>query len=440
MDWGVMFIFLLTVGLVLFLAVKKPYFKLGKMEIETYAIAALVGPILLFASGHLFELDWGFFWNGDVSPLKILILFLSMVFVSIFLDHIGVLEWAARQALRWSGNSGKKLFLSLYAVVSILTIFTSNDIIILTLTPFVYYFTKHAQINPVPFLLMEFFAANSWSTFLPIGNPTNIYILSSVNIPYMEYVYTMFWPTLIGGVANLVLLYAFFHADINQKIRIQKVNPNAVIADRSGAIWGVMVLLASIILLSFTDSIGIPMWKIALASALMLAATLILRTLFTRRPHNLVPVLHRTPWSVIPFSLSFFILVYALERVGYMAWGALMLTGVGGNLSSVIFSYGFTSAIFSNFLNNIPMSVAFSSVLHHVHPALQNGAAYATIIGSNIGAYFTPFGALAGIMWMSILRHKRVNLSYGKFIQYGCLLGILVLLANLVPLVFILNP
>lgn len=61
-------------------------------------------------------------------------------------------------------------------MVAILTIFTSNDIVILTFTPFICYFSKNAKINPIPYLVAEF-AATTYSMMLIIGNPTNIYFL-----------------------------------------------------------------------------------------------------------------------------------------------------------------------------------------------------------------------------------------------------------------------
>ena len=47
---------------------------------------------------------------------------------------------------------------------------------------------------------------------------------------------------------------------------------------------------------------------------------------------------------------------------------------------------------------------------------------FSTIIGSNIGAYLTPIGALAGIMWMSILKRYSVNFSFLDFVKYGLIL------------------
>lgn len=44
---------------------------------------------------------------------------------------------------------------------------------------------------------------------------------------------------------------------------------------------------------------------------------------------------------------------------------------------------------------------------------------FATIIGSNLGALFTPIGALAGIMWSNILNKHGVKFGYFDFLKIG---------------------
>lgn len=70
------------------------------------------------------------------------------------------------------------------------------------------------------------------------------------------------------------------------------------------------------------------------------------------------------------------------------------------------FSFGTTSALFANLINNIPMSVLYSKVLESVSAQNLPAALYASVIGSNLGALLTPIGALAAIMWNAILKNK----------------------------------
>ena len=80
------------------------------------------------------------------------------------------------------------------------------------------------------------------------------------------------------------------------------------------------------------------------------------------------------------------------------------------------------------------MSVLFSSITNGIAGPQQAGALYASIIGSNLGAFLTPIGALAGIMWMGMLKNHGVKLSFLKFAEYGAIVSIPTLAAALIGL------
>ena len=116
---------------------------------------------------------------------------------------------------------------------------------------------------------------------------------------------------------------------------------------------------------------------------------------------------------------------------------SLSYNGVTQNLSELfvgtgVFTYGIISTLCCNLLNNIPMSVLFGSILNFA--SASKGAIYATIIGSNIGAFLTPIGALAGIMWIKILKGQEVKMTFLKFMFYGIIIAIPTLLASLLGL------
>ena len=79
------------------------------------------------------------------------------------------------------------------------------------------------------------------------------------------------------------------------------------------------------------------------------------------------------------------------------------------------------------------MSVLFASILTDVNN-YQLPAIYATIIGSNIGAYLTPIGALAGIMWMSLLKKYDIKFTFFDFMKYGVIIVPAILLMSLLGL------
>ena len=99
-----------------------------------------------------------------------------------------------------------------------------------------------------------------------------------------------------------------------------------------------------------------------------------------------------------------------------------------------IYSYGISSFLMSNVMNNIPMSIFYSSLTSSLEGLNQTKAIYASIIGSNIGALFTPLGALAGLMFSSLVRKKGVRFSFLDFFKYGVLISIPTLFVSLITL------
>ena len=70
------------------------------------------------------------------------------------------------------------------------------------------------------------------------------------------------------------------------------------------------------------------------------------------------------------------------------------------------------------------MSILYSSITSSLSGSAYYDAVYATIIGSNIGAFLTPVGALAGIMFTGLVEQNGVTYGYKKFILYGVIIAI----------------
>ena len=73
------------------------------------------------------------------------------------------------------------------------------------------------------------------------------------------------------------------------------------------------------------------------------------------------------------------------------------------------------------------MSILYTNIANSLTEAPYFHAVYASIIGSNIGAFLTPIGALAGIMFSSLVNENNVRFSFLDFIKYGVIISIPVL-------------
>lgn len=435
-GWEVLIAFAASIAATIGLILRRPYLRIrvwGRhLRLETFFLGALLGPVLILASGllRLSEAVEGLDGHGGLRPLGILALFLSMVFLSIFVDITGFFEFCARWSLSHARGDGRRLFVWLYGTVSVLTIFTSNDIIILTFTPIIYYYAHHARINPVPYLIAEFFAANTWSTLLYVGNPTNVVVAGAFHLGFLRYAAWMALPTLAAGLVNGWALYCLFRREIARPIRAAPAGPpEAALTDRPGALLGLTLMALCIAGLALAPRLGLEMWWIALGTALGLLAILIARRTwarFLRRDlaryggPGLRHTLGRMPWAIAPFVLALFVTVDALRRFGVTAAARDLIEAFCGDSAPArVFVYGIGSALSANVLNNIPMTLAFSSIIEGLSGHHQLAAAFATAIGSNLGANLTPLGALAGLMWMSILRDKDVHVKFRDFVRYG---------------------
>ena len=187
-----------------------PKIRVFGFSFDTYWIITAIGALcmLIFGLADIKDTFSALTADTAVNPIKILVLFISMTFLSVFLDELGFFRYLANMALGRSGGSQTRLFLIIYITVSVLTVFTSNDIIILSFTPFICYFAKNANISPIPYLAAEFVAANTWSMLLIIGNPTNIYLATSAGIDFISYFSVMLIPTIFGGLTAFAALFS----------------------------------------------------------------------------------------------------------------------------------------------------------------------------------------------------------------------------------------
>lgn len=414
-----------------------PSLKIGKHSFSTYWLFPLLGGVILLATGLL---DPNYFLDallGDaaINPIEILALFFSMVFMSIVLDEVGFFRCLAVAAAKKAKQSQTALFLLLYLAVSILTVFTSNDIIVITFTPFIIFFARHAKISPLPYLVGEFVAANTWSTLLIVGNPTNIYLASSFGIDFFAYLEHMFIPTVFAGLTALAVIFMIFRKKLKDPISVQPGEEKII--DKPILVVSASLLGICIVLVAVSSWIDLPMWLPALISAAILFLFVLIYGIINRKDFFVTTdSLKRLPYNLIPMLLGMFAIVLACKQSGITEAFADLL-----GPDQPIMVYGIASFVAANFLNNIPMSVFFTEVIRAGNEALYP-AVYATILSSNVAAFFTPVGALAGVMWMGLLKQNDIRFTFVNFTFYGAMIAIPTLLAGLggLYLAFLLFP
>lgn len=416
--WLSLITFIITIILMILAIIIKPSFKIKNFTIQTFWIVTLLGAIVTLSTCQVdFSSLWDNLTSGKMNPIKILILFISLSMISTSLDELNFFNYLSTKALIKAKGNQYKIFFTIYILVAVLTIFTSNDIVILTFTPFIIHFSKKAKINPLPYLIMEFVNANTYSMLLSIGNPTNIYLAGSQDISFVYYLSKMWLPTLFAGLATLGIILLIFRKDLNkhiEDIEIEDVKLN----NKPLVVLNLIILGLTTISLVISNYVNIEMWLICLIALICLTIVLIVHSIISKDTTYLFDTYKRLPYNLIPFILSMFILVLSLKENNVISEIQNVLDALSINKYAEGFTYTISSTLFDNVINNIPMSVLYSSLLE----GKSELALFSTIIGSNIGAYLTPIGALAGIMWMSILKKYDLNFSFLTFMKYGIIL------------------
>ncbi|MFA4934928.1 MAG: SLC13 family permease [Candidatus Methanoperedens sp.] len=362
-----------------------------------------------------------------VTTWNVVIILATLMIISSLLDDYGFFEYCASGAIHASKNSGERLFLYTFLVVSVISLFAGNDVVILTTTPIILIFCKNAKINPKPYMYASFFAANTFSMPLYIGNLTNILIGDSFGLDYFGFTKYMFLPTLAAALVNYHLLKYIFRKQIPQSFSSQD-NGRIPIRNKFLVTLGLAVLLGVIVLGGVANYMKIPLSVVTLAGALLLMIS----------ERRIVHRLKRVSWNVILFVIGLFIVIKGLEVSGVAsAIGEVIFANMSDNIPAAIFSVSLFSAFMCNIVNNIPMTAMMLSIIQHASltQEMNTAMAYSLVIGSNLGANFTTFGALAGILWLESARRYGWNttmtdlLKIGLFVTPIAILGASIVLA-----------
>ncbi|MEM1550612.1 MAG: ArsB/NhaD family transporter [Candidatus Bathyarchaeia archaeon] len=265
-----------------------------------------------------------------IRPYSVIVLVLSLSYICISLDCTGFFEYISLYVVKAAGPSGIRLFVYLFLLTSLLTMFTSNDVVILTITYIILYVCSHAGINPVPYLIAQFFAANIPSMGLYVGNPTNIVIADAFGITFAEFARRMLPPAVLASLSCLILLLVAFKKKVPKRIKIPDVDPQSFLRDGRGAAFGLLMLGSMLFLMSLpTKWTRAQSWSIALFFALIMA----LHDLIFRRS-RVKTVLRRMPWKIAPFLLGLFIIV---EAMSFSGWTNLLAALISQTISNEVF-------------------------------------------------------------------------------------------------------
>ncbi|KAF9206042.1 hypothetical protein BGZ49_003115 [Haplosporangium sp. Z 27] len=213
--------------------------------------------------------------SSGIEPYAVMILFFSLAYICISLDMTGVFQYAAFWISKRGSGSGQRVFLSFFLLSSAMSGLTSNDVVVLTMTPFLVYYSHAVDLlTPVAFLMAEIQTANIASMALYIGNLTNVVACQAYSISFLEYSAWMLLPCFASIIACYVMLRINFRHEkyIPKVLKSPDVDPRSCLVDPVGAIFGLSVLACSLACLIGTSFAHVSVWTVTGPFALLTLA------------------------------------------------------------------------------------------------------------------------------------------------------------------------
>jgi len=163
------------------------------------SVWALGGAILLLLC-RLITVSEGL--AGITKGINVYLFLTAMMLLAETAREEKLFNWLAAYATNFAKGSANKLFILIYFVGVVVTVFLSNDATAVVLTPAVAAATKAAKIkNPLPYLLICAFIANAASFVLPISNPANLVIYGNNMPPLLHWLRLYALPSIVSIVA-----------------------------------------------------------------------------------------------------------------------------------------------------------------------------------------------------------------------------------------------
>jgi len=372
-------------------------------------VFAVAGAAILVASGLL---PWQDALTGVARGADVYLFLIGMMLIAELARREGLFDYLAAVAVRQSRSSPQRLFVLVYIVGTVVTVFLSNDATAIVLTPAVAAATRAAGAKPLPYLFICAFIANAASFVLPISNPANLVVFGRAMPALLDWLRLFATPSLAAIALTYVALRLTQHRSLQQEsIHRDTPQPRLSPAGRLTAAGIIGVGLVLIAASALHLSLGLPTFLCGGVT------TLIVLLVNRRSPW---PLLRGVSWSVLVLVAGLFIMVEALDRTGVIAsLGNLLLATLAQSPNGSAAAAGAITALATNIANNLPIGLVAGSVTA-AHP-LPVQVTSAILIGVDLGPNLSIAGSLATLLWLVALRREQIELRAWPFLKLGML-------------------
>ena len=374
--------------------------------------AALAGAVVLLLTNVLtVDKAVGYIDFNTIGVLVGMMLFVAVI------KNSGVFEYIAIRAAKMAKGDPWKIMVAFILITAFLSAFLDNVTTVLLVGPMTITIARMLNINPVPFLITQIFAANIGGTATLIGDPPNIMIGSATGLGFLDFVAN---TGIVAGVSIVVIIIImrFLYktklvADAEAISAVSHLDENKAIEDQALLIKSLIMICLVVIGFIFHSQIGIESSTVALSAAAIIMVI---------GRQNIDYAIGEVEWPTILFFVALFIVVGGLDETGVIGQLAnLVLSTTEGHPVVTMMVLLWASALLSSVLDNIP----FVATLIPLVIALGEGGMdveplwWAISLGACLGGNGTLIGASANVVLSGVSGKHGYPITFKTYTKIG---------------------
>ncbi|KZE84302.1 arsenic transporter [Paenibacillus elgii] len=395
------------------------------------AIPATIGAIFVLLSGSVSIADLGMI-TETIGGAAVTIM--ATIVMAIVLESFGFFHWAAEQLLKKAKGSGIRLFWYTNLFCFLMTLFVNNDGSILITTPILLMLLGSMGLKnhqKIPYLLSGALIATASSAPIGVSNIVNLIALKIVEMDLYMHTAMMFVPASLGLLLLVCLLFASFYRVLPRKLPasqpgywgyyngshpLKEGAPPIAPEQQTKFMRNILIFVFGVRVSLFVASyIHFPVSATAVIGSVLLLAW---RWFYLKI--SPADMLKKTPWFILVFAFSMYVIIYGLHNIGLTAMLIQYLQPlVSDNLVHASVIMGLLLSVLSNIFNNHPALMVGTLTLTNMglDPLSLKISYLASVIGSDVGSLLLPIGTLATLMWMHILQKGKVKITWSQYLK-----------------------
>ena len=374
--------------------------------------AALAGAVVLLLTNVLtVDKAVGYIDFNTIGVLVGMMLFVAVI------KNSGVFEYIAIRAAKMAKGDPWKIMVAFILKTAFLSAFLDNVTTVLLVGPMTITIARMLNINPVPFLITQIFAANIGGTATLIGDPPNIMIGSATGLGFLDFVANTGIVAVVSIVVIIIIMRFLYKtklvADAEAISAVSHLDENKAIEDQALLIKSLIMICLVVIGFIFHSQIGIESSTVALSAAAIIMVI---------GRQNIDYAIGEVEWPTILFFVALFIVVGGLDETGVIGQLAnLVLSTTEGHPVVTMMVLLWASALLSSVLDNIP----FVATLIPLVIALGEGGMdveplwWAISLGACLGGNGTLIGASANVVLSGVSGKHGYPITFKTYTKIG---------------------